>query len=148
VFGNFLVPGRGTIAGFFVVGGVKPRPLVYDRHCVELPSSFVVAFGTWRLRVGIKALPQFKRMPTTQAIIIIKWQSRTPGCAYQPTTILPVRPPEYTIEVRLLSIESVTLIDLRCYSPAISAHPLVPNFDILHQLDQLALLAHILCAAQ
>jgi hypothetical protein len=62
-----------------IISGIKPRPFVDNWHSVKLTLAYCLAARADGIRVCIEALPQFKLMRATGALILIEWHLNPPA---------------------------------------------------------------------
>lgn len=56
-----------------VISGIKARPFVDNRNNVKLAPALSFTARASSVRVCVEALPQFKLMGATGALILIEW---------------------------------------------------------------------------
>jgi hypothetical protein len=61
-----------------IISGIKTRPFVDNWHRVKLTLAYRLAARADGIRVYIEALPQFKLMGATGALILIEWHLNPP----------------------------------------------------------------------
>jgi hypothetical protein len=62
-----------------IISGIKTRPFVDNWHSMKLTSAYDFAARADGIRVCIEALPQFKLMEATGALILIEWHLNPPA---------------------------------------------------------------------
>jgi hypothetical protein len=62
-----------------IISGIKPRPFVDNWHRVKLTLAYRLAARADGIRICVEALPQFKLMGATGALILIEWHLNSPA---------------------------------------------------------------------
>jgi hypothetical protein len=66
-----IFSGSAVMAAPSVISGIKARPFVDHRHHMELAPAYRLTARADSVRVGVEALPQFKLMGATGALIVV-----------------------------------------------------------------------------
>jgi hypothetical protein len=62
-----------------IISGIKTRPFVDNWHSVKLTLAYRLAVRADGIMVCVEALPQFKLMGATGALILIEWHLNPPA---------------------------------------------------------------------
>jgi hypothetical protein len=71
--------GRAIMAAPPIISGIKTRPFVDNWHSMKLTPAYGLAARADGIWVCIEALPQFKLIEATGALILIEWHLNPPA---------------------------------------------------------------------